>query len=229
MMDIARFPLFYGISERDIGGVLKCLYAARANYERGEIIFHAGDTTSRLGLVVSGGVLIESDDIWGNRSILSRVDSGQIFGETYACIPGEPLLVSAVAAERTQVLFLNMSRILKPCSQACGRHVQLLANLLAISARKNLALSRRILHTTPKTIRGRLLSYFSELALQSGNRDVVVPFDRQQLADYLGVDRSALSSELSKMQRDGLLTYHRNSFSLKYERLEGDILDGHGD
>ncbi len=216
-MDIeicAASPLFAGMSAADIAATLDCLRAVRAGYERGESVFRVGDTITQLGLVLTGSVLIENDDIWGNRSILSRVGPGQIFGETYACLEGEPLLISAVAAERTQVLLMSAAQLRRPCARACARHGRLLANLLDISARKNLALSRRILHTSSKTIRGRLLSYFSELARQTGSHTVVVPFDRQQLADYLGVDRSALSSELGRMQRDGLLTYRRNEFCL---------------
>lgn len=216
-------PLFNGMEPDDISGMLGCLEARQAGYDRGETIFNMGDTTTRLGVVLSGSVLIENNDIWGNRSILSRVGAGQIFGETYACLPDEPLLISAVAAEQTRVLLMNMAKLRQPCSNACACHSKLIANLLEISARKNLALSRRILHTSPKTIRGRLSSYFSELALQTGSRTVTVPFDRQQLADYLGVDRSALSSELSKMQRDGLLTYHKNTFCLS--GAETDIME----
>ncbi len=223
-MDSAMYeksPLFSGMNADEIYGMLDCLEASHSEYDRGETIFHTGDTITRLGVVLSGSVLIENDDIWGNRSILSRVGVGQIFGETYACLPGEPLLISAVAAERTRVLLMNMTRLRQPCVNVCARHGQLIANLLEITARKNLALSRRILHTSPKTIRGRLLSYFSELALQTGSRTVVVPFDRQQLADYLSADRSALCSELSKMQRDGLLTYNKNTFCLSGAGSDG--------
>lgn len=164
--------------------------------------------------MLSGSVSIENDDVWGNKSILDKVGPGQVFAETYACVPGEPLMVSVVAAEDTEILFLDVSRALDGCSNACGSQSRLLRNLLSISARKNLHLSRRIFHTSSKSIRGRLLSYLSFQAAQHGSNDFEISFNRQQLADYLSVDRSAMSNELSKMQRDGLLTVNRSHFTI---------------
>lgn len=166
-------------------------------------------------MVLSGSVNIEIDDLWGSKTILGHAEPGQLFAETYACIPGEPLMVSVVASERCEVLFLNAARLLTTCSNSCTHHNKLIRNLLQISAGKNLSLSRRSLHTAPKSIRSRLLSYLSEQAKQSGGYQFTIPFNRQQLADYLGVDRSAMSNELSKMRRDGLLTFEKNQFSLR--------------
>ena len=124
----------------------------------------------------------------GKSSILGFAEPGAVFGEAYACVPGEALLISVCAAEETRVLFLNVGKLLTVCGNACPFHARLIRNLLSISAGKNLQLSRRIFHTTPKSIRGRLLSYFSECAKKSGSLTFKLPFNRQQLADYLGVD-----------------------------------------
>lgn len=113
----------------------------------------------------------------------------------------------------TEVLFLNAARLLQTCPNSCVHHNRLIKNLLQISAQKNLTLSRRMLHTSSKFIRGRLLSYFSQERLRHGSLQFTIPFNRQQLADYLGVDRSALSNELSKMRRDGILIYEKNTFT----------------
>lgn len=123
-------------------------------------------------------------------------------------------MVDVVAAEESQVLFLNVERVLQVCPHTCAHHSKLIRNLLLLSAQKNLNLSRKIFHTASKTIRGRLLSYLSYQARRSGSPSFTVPFNRQQLADYLNVERSALSNELSKMQRDGLLLVERNRFTL---------------
>lgn len=211
---LSQTPLFSGIPAQEIEGMLACLGTDQRRYEKGEIIYRAGDTISALGIVLSGSVLIENDDIWGNTTVLDCVGPGQIFAETYACTPGEPLMVNVAAAEAAQILFLNVSRVLQVCPNTCTHHAALIRNLLALSAQKNLNLSRKIFHTSPKTIRGRLLSYLSEQSLRSGSRTVTLPFNRQQLADYLNVDRSALSNELSKMQRDGLIRVERNCFIL---------------
>lgn len=211
---LSQTPLFQGSSPQDVEDMLSCLGTDLRRYRRGEVIYRAGDVVTALGMVLSGSVLIENDDIWGNTTVLDCVGPGQIFAETYACTPEEPLMVHVVAAEATQVLFLQMDRVLQVCSNACGHHGVLIRNLLTLSAQKNLNLSRKIFHTSPKTIRGRLLSYLSYQSLRSGSRTFTIPFNRQQLADYLNVDRSALSNELGKMQRDGLIEVERSRFTL---------------
>jgi len=222
-MDLAflsKTMLFQGISPGEIEDMLRCLRARRSRYKKGEYLCRAGDAIQSLGVILSGGANVESDDLWGNRSILEHIDPGQIFAETYACIPGEPLMVSVAADEPTEVLWLEVQRILQPCSSACAFHTRLGRNLLSVTAQKNLHLSRRIQHTAPKSIRGRILSYLAFLAARQGSSAVTVPFNRQQMADYLNVDRSALSNELSKMQRDGLLEVEKNRFILTAKAAE---------
>ena len=207
--------LFRGIKEEEIETLLQCLKAVKKEYKKGEIILSEGEPTEFIGVVLKGMALIESSDIWGNNSILGSAGRGAVFAEAYACIPGEPLLISVTAAEDTVVLFLHVSKVLTTCTSACVFHAKLVRNLLTVSANKNLQLSRRILHTGSKSIRGRLLSYFSECAKKAGQYSFQIPYSRQQLADYLGVDRSALCNELSKMQKDGLIQYEKNNFFIK--------------
>ena len=211
---LASTRLFHGSTPQEVEAMLTCLQASKKTYARGEMILRAGDTARSIGLILSGSVSIEADDAWGNKSILDQAHCGQVFAETYACVPDEPLMISVVAAQPCEILFLDMSRVLHICANACGFHNALVRNLLAIASQKNLNLSRRIFHTSSKTIRGRLLSYLSFQAVHQGSREFEIPFNRQQLADYLSVDRSAMSNELSKMQRDGLLTVDRNHFIL---------------
>ena len=207
-------PLFAGCSREEIRQMLGCLGASEQQFDAGQMLLAAGSPVERMGLVLEGGVHIQISDVWGNVSILDRAGPGQMFAETYACLPGQRLMVDVVAAQPTRALFLQAGELLSPCRESCGCHHRLIANLLTVSAQKNLALSRRIFHTAPKTIRGRLLSYLSYQARQAGSREFAIPFDRQQLADYLGVERSALSAELGKMQREGLLQTKKNHFSL---------------
>ena len=204
-MDLTQTSLFSGISQADLSNLLSCLAAVERRYSKGTVILAEGEPTQWMGLVLEGRAIISCADVWGKSSILGFAEPGAVFGEAYACVPGEALLISVCAAEETRVLFLNVGKLLTVCGNACPFHARLIRNLLSISAGKNLQLSRRIFHTTPKSIRGRLQSYFSECAKKSGSLTFKLPFNRQQLADYLGVDRSAMSSELSKMQRDGLI------------------------
>lgn len=204
-MDLTQTSLFSGISQADLSNLLSCLATVERRYSKGAVILAEGEPTQWMGLVLEGRAIISCADVWGKSSILGFAEPGAVFGEAYACVPGEALLISVCAAEETRVLFLNVGKLLTVCGNACPFHARLIRNLLSISAGKNLQLSRRIFHTTPKSIRGRLQSYFSECAKKSGSLTFTLPFNRQQLADYLGVDRSAMSSELSKMQRDGLI------------------------
>lgn len=208
---IAPLPLFRGLGEEELRELLPALCARVRAYPRGAFILRAGEETAWMGAVLSGGVNIQLEDAWGSQSVLSHVGPGGMFAETYACLPGQPLLVSAAAARDSRVLLLNARALLDPAGPAPAL---VTANLLRISMRKNLELSRRILHTAPKTIRGRLLSYLSEQALLAGSPRFTIPFDRQQLADYLGVDRSALSHQLSLLRREGVLSCRGSSFSL---------------
>lgn len=211
---LTKTEIFAGASEEEVASMLKCLSARTKKYQKEEIIFHAGDRVASIGVMLKGNALIENDDIWGNRSVLDYVKEGQIFAETYACALDEKLMVNVIAMSECEVLFLDVRKILKVCPNACEFHQNLVQNLLAISAQKNLNLSRRIFHTSSKTIRGRLLSYLSYQAMEHGENEFDILYNRQQLADYLGVDRSAMSNELGKMQKDGLIEVKRNHFRI---------------
>ena len=212
---LAATPLFNGSKPEEIEAMLECLAAHERHYDEGARIHWMGDVINTVGLVLEGSVRIESVDVWGNVSVLGVKGAGEVFGEAYAAVPGEPLMVDVVAAEDAAVLFLNLGKVLATCSHACPHHSRTSANIIAIIARQSLALSRRILHVAPKTIRGKVLAYLSDIAERTGKREFDIPFDRQQLADYLGVDRSALSAELSRMQKAGLIETRRSHFVLK--------------
>lgn len=211
---LSETKLFSGIKPEEIKDALCCLSVYEKSFKKGEIIYRTGQTVTDLGLVEEGGVNITVNLYWGNSIILGNIEKGKIFAETYAAVSGKEMLCDAVAAEDCRVLFINVGKLLNVCKSACGFHQKIIHNLLRISAMKNLDLSARMLHTAPKTIRGRLISYFSQMAAETGGREFTIPFSRQELADYIGVDRSALSAELSKMQKDGILTYRKNEFKL---------------
>lgn len=212
-INLGNTPLFRGMTVPDIEEMLCCLRAAERTYKKGAVILPEGMPTEQLGVVLSGRV-IEMGDVWGNNSVLSSIGPGGVFAEAYACVPGDPLMVNVTAAEDTRALLLNIRRVLEPCANVCPRHVRLVRNLLTLCSEKNLQLSRRVLHTGPKSIRKRLLSYFSECIKRTGSYSFDIPYNRQQLADYLSVERSALSNELSLMRRDGLIRYEKNHFAV---------------
>ncbi len=211
---LSNTPLFHGIKENEIAYVLSCLGARENSYRKNETIFRAGDTVREFGLVESGSVNIVVNFYWGSSNIFGHMEKGEIFAENYAAIPGKELTCDVVAAEDSVILFLDFTKLLTTCQHGCSFHHRLIHNLLRISAQKSLNLSSRMMHIAPKSLRGRLLSYLSEQAMIHGSTRFTIPFNRQQLADYLGVDRSALSNGLSKMQKDRLITFRKNEFTL---------------
>lgn len=216
---LKKLILFKGMNDSDINAALSHLNAIEKSYKKGALLMRAGNVTDRMGLVLEGSVTIESNDIWGNRTVLSNVGRGQFFAETYALLENEPMLVDVVANENCRILFLRIGSLNKLISIKSSWATTLIANLLTVSTRKNLLLSGRSFHTSPKTIRGRVMSYLNTLSLQKGSDEFDIPFDRQQLADYLNLERTALSKELGKMQRDGLIEFKKDHFCLLSKNL----------
>ena len=208
-----RSPLFAGITEEELPGLLKCIRARRASFHKNEILLRRGEATTQVGLVLSGTVHIIREDFWGNRSIVGLVGPGDLFAESYA-LTAEPLEVTALAATDGEVLFLDGSRIISGCQQACGFHVRLSRNMVAILARKNLNLTAKMRHMARKTTREKLMSYLSAQALRAGSPEFEIPMDRQQLADFLGVERSAMSATPGKLRHEGVLEFRKNHFRL---------------
>lgn len=215
---LANTELFSGIEADEIKKMLECLSFEQRRFAKGEKIFRAGKIVQSFALVLSGSVIIENTDFWGNTSVLDKIGAGQTCAETYAFAENEALMVDVTATEQSEVLFFNAKRVMTVCSRACSCHNRLIRNLLTVFVKKNLHLSRRIFHTSSKSIRGRLMSYLSHRAAQCGSGTFSIPFNRQELADYLNVDRSALSNELSKMQKENLLTTEKKRFCLNAEK-----------
>ena len=204
--------LFSGVSEEEVIAMLSCLKAERKDFPKDAFLLRAGDTAESIGLVLSGSVLVIQEDIWGNRNILSKAGPGQTFA---ACAPGSRLNVSVVAEAPVTAMFLNVKRILTVCPSACTHHSRIIRNLLGELAGKNLRFSEKLTHMGQRTTRAKLMSYFSAEAQRLGKYEFDIPFSRQQLADYLGVERSGLSLELGKMRGEGLLDFHKSHFVLK--------------
>ena len=209
-------PLFAGISEEGVDQVLACLSARPRHFDKQAMLLRAGDAPV-MGVVLAGSVHILQEDFWGNRSLLGRAGPGDLFAEAFACAGVLRLPVSVEACEPTDVLLLDAGRLSAVCPAACPHHVQMIRNLLRLMAEKNVGLARKVEHMARRTTRDQLLSYLSAEARRSGGSAFSIPFNRQQLADYLAVDRSAMCSELSRLRDEGLLDFHRSAFVLRQE------------
>lgn len=216
MLSVLRTSgIFSGISAEETEKMLHCLEVRPETFQKDEYILRAGDRVEAFGLVITGKVMIIQEDFWGNRNILAAVGAGHCFAETFACSPGAVLNVSVIAETNVQVLFLNVKRILTTCPSTCSHHNRMIRNLLSELAEKNLRLNEKITHLGQRSRRAKILSYLSAEAQRHGRAEFDIAFSRQQLADYLSVDRSGLSMELSRMQEEGLLEYRKNHFVLK--------------
>lgn len=212
-MNLKNHPLFQDLSESDLDQLYHAACMRSQFFEKNQTVFHAGDRICEVGIVQTGNVHIEMIDLWGNKSILSSIAPGQIFAETYA-ICRKPLLVDVTAAAPCEILFLNLEFLARSFSEPGSCRDAIMQNLFAICVRKNLILSNRIFCTTPKTVRGRLLVYLSSESAKASSTSFTIPFDRQGMADYLNLDRSALSKELGRMKKDGILDFKKNHFIL---------------
>ena len=212
---IRSSQLFSGISEHELTSMLSCLSAEKEDFPREAFLLRAGDAAESIGLVLSGSVLIIQEDIWGNRNILSKAGPGQTFAAAFACAPGAVLNVSVTAEVPVTAMFFNVKRVLNVCPSACSHHSRMIRNLLSELAEKNLHFSEKLTHMGQRTTRAKLMSYFSAEVQRLGKYEFDIPFSRQQLADYLAVERSGLSLELGKMRSEGLLDFHKSHFILK--------------
>ncbi len=212
---IRSAQLFSGVSEDELTAMLSCLKAEKKDFPKEAFVLRSGDTADSIGLALAGTVLVIQEDIWGNRNILSKAGPGQTFAAAYACAPGSVLNVSVIAETPVTALFLNVKRILNVCPSACAHHSRIIRNLLSELAEKNLRFNEKLTHMGQRTTRSKIMSYLSSEAQRLGKYEFDIPFSRQQLADYLAVERSGLSLELGKMRSEGLLDFYKSHFVLK--------------
>lgn len=215
--ELKKCPLFAGLSDEEILTSLQCIGAKVITAPKNQYILRAGEHTDCIGLLVSGAALVVQEDLWGNRNIMTQLASSDYFAEPFAAIPDTVLSVSVVATEECEVMELNMNRLLTMCSSACDHHNRLIKNLITAFAKKTLLFNDKITHMSKRKTRDKLLSYLSSEAVRYGTLSFDIPFDRQQLADFLCVERSAMSAELSKLQKEGIIKTINSHFELNID------------
>lgn len=214
-MDLIRkSKLFYGMSCEDIEAMLECLDAHGRKFSNGEYIYRIGDVPEKAAMILDGSVYVDREDHWGNKSIIAEISRGGLIGEVYSLIDGGPMTINAVAAGDVYVLFMNMKKVFSACTNLCPHHARLMKNLVSVMAFRNYELTRKIEHISQRTTRSKLLSYLSEQALIKNNSEFDISFNRQQLADFLSVERSAMSKELGKLKNEGIIEFDKNHFKL---------------
>lgn len=212
---LCKIPVFRDIEKSDIEKMLVCMNSTIREYGKEQYIFTSENWSGKVGIVLSGSVNIIKEDFWGNRAIITKTQQGEMFAEAFACAHISHPPVNVVTAQPCKILFIDYQRIVTTCSQGCTFHNKLIHNMMSVLANKNLMLTQKIEHLTMRSTREKLLSYLSSCALKNNSNQFSIPFNRQELADYLSVDRSAMSNELCKLRDDGVLEFKKNAFLLK--------------
>lgn len=214
---LERCPLFEGVDRQDLEDMLKCIQAREITAEKGELVFYMNDPAEYVGILLEGKAQVQRDSYDGVRTIQALFQPGDMFGETFACAGVRRLPVSVEAIEKSRVMLIRLNSIIETCPSACGFHNRVVKNLMRVLAAKNLMLNQKLEITSHRTIREKLMAYLNAQVRKAGRNSFTIPFDRQGLADYLGVDRSALSAEISKLRREGIIENERSAFILRQQ------------
>ena len=206
--------LFSGVGDDEISAMLGCLQAKLCSYKKGEYVFRQGEHIDNITVLTEGKLLIQKDDFWGNRSIVNVIRVGEMFGEAYIAPESGAILNDVVADEDSVVTFFDVRKIITVCPSACRFHSMVVQNLFFAISEKNRKLLQKLGHISKRSTRAKLISYLSEESKRQNTNTFTIPFNRQQLADFLSVDRSAMSNELCKMRDEGLLIFNKNMFTL---------------
>ncbi|MBQ7353328.1 MAG: Crp/Fnr family transcriptional regulator [Clostridia bacterium] len=215
---LKKTQLFSGVEEKEIESMLACLNTSVQEYKKGEYLIQSGEYINNVMILVKGRLHIQNDDYLGNRIIINQISVGEMFGESYISNNYVAITHDVLAVEDSTVMFFDVDRIMTSCSSACSFHLLVIKNLFNAISEKNRRLVGKINHISKRTIREKLISYLSEQSKINNSMYFSIPFNRQQLADFLSVDRSALSNELCKMRNEGLLEFEKNQFKLLIKR-----------
>ncbi|MDY3060413.1 MAG: Crp/Fnr family transcriptional regulator [Fusobacterium sp.] len=211
---LMKLPIFYNLKKDEIINILKFFSYSKEDFEKNNFIFEIGKPISKIGIILSGEINIIKEDFWGNRNILNKFKSGEIFGEVFALAKVSPNNILVETSQNSKILFLDLTNFSIDNENNSSEILKFLSNIFKISLKKNILFTEKLEHITKKTIREKIISYLSTEALKNRSNSFFVKFDRQELADYLFVERSALSRELSSMKKDGLIEYNKNYFTL---------------
>ena len=211
---LMKLPIFYNLKNEEIINILNFFNYSKEDFEKNNFIFEIGKPISKIGIILSGEINIIKEDFWGNRNILNKFKSGEIFGEVFALAKVSPNNILVETSQNSKILFLNLTNFSIDNENNSNEILKFLSNIFKISLKKNILFTEKLEHITKKTIREKIISYLSTEALKNSSNSFFIKFDRQELADYLFVERSALSRELSSMKKDGLIEYNKNHFTL---------------
>jgi len=206
--------LFQGVAEKDLESMLNCLGATERKYKKNDVILLAGTKVTSVGIVAEGNAQITRDDAEGNRAILSELEKADLFAEAYVAAGSMEIPVTVIATTDSRIVWIPFSKIVGICNTGCDFHKALVQNMMRVIAMKNILMNEKMRILSCKTTKEKLITYLSDYSERVGKNKFRIPFTRNELADFLSVDRSAMSRELSRLRDEGYLNYHKNEFEL---------------
>ncbi len=206
--------LFQGVTENDLGAMLNCLGATERKYKKNDVILLAGTKVTSVGIMVEGNAQITRDDAEGNRAILSELEKADLFAEAYVAAGSVEIPVTVIATSDCRIVWIPFGKIVGVCTTACDFHRTVVENMMRVIASKNIMMNEKMRILSCKTTKEKLMTYLSDYSERAGKSKFRIPFSRNELADFLSVDRSAMSRELSHLRDEGYLEYNKNEFEL---------------
>ena len=210
-MDI---PLFQGLEREEISEVLQKFHALIKHFPKSDYIYLAGDCVENLCVVLEGTVQMIKEDIWGEKSIIANLGAGSVFAENFLGKLGDRSVVSYFVASDSEILMLPLGRALYDVSAPSKASQRLMCNIVSVLADNNTRLIEKTEILCKKTLRSKILAYLEQEARNNDCRQITIPFNRTDLANYLDADRSALTRELARMREEGLIDYNKNTFTI---------------
>ncbi|ACL18769.1 cyclic nucleotide-binding protein [Desulfitobacterium hafniense DCB-2] len=220
---LAQVSLFKGIETEELPKMLNRLNARKVSYKKNDVILREGQSVHSVGIMLSGKVKVVKEDFKGNTNVMTFIEPGAMFAEAYACTQTANLPFTVLSVMETKILWIDYRKIISTCTSACESHEKLIENMMKALASKSILLNQKIEHISKRTTQEKLLTYLFDQSKKSGSNEFEIPFSRQELADYLCVDRSAMSNELCKLQREGVLNFHLNHFKLSKSSSEAQL------
>lgn len=211
---ISRISLFRGIHEEEIAAMLDCMKPRALKFAKNDLIAAEGDGLDSIGIILKGEAAVSKENAAGGRVVLTLLGQGDIFGEMAAFSNRPKWPATVQAQEHCEVFFLPAEKIVGGCEKACPWHRTLIRNLLGLISERALMLNKKVEYLTIKSMRGKISTFLLEQYRRTGDKNILLPFNRNELADFLNVSRPSMSRELCKMRDEGVIDFHLSAFRL---------------
>ncbi len=211
---IKSSPLFKDIETNSILSITSEWYSKIESYDKDNFIFLEGETLKNIGIILLGSAQIITYDFYGNKNIIASLEKSQLFGEAFVCALKNTMPMNVLATENTKVLFINYKEMTKIKNTNSLIIDKIKNNMLKIISEKNILLNKKIDLLSKRSTKEKILAYLYSVSKNAKSKTFTINLNRQELADFLSIERTAMSSKLSSLQREGVIKYDKNNFEI---------------